>query len=462
MDMIKALQTEYREVEVIRAQALEDRIKYRGTDRGDAADRKARRMAEQMAEITEAIAAEYEQRGGDIEWSPEYDHVPTADRVVDSLRSTDLFSRVPDAMEGARHSVKRGRNKKGATAKVTHRGRATVIGSHDWDHERLASLIGDRAATVADYLTADLLASVRRLTLGADALDVTRAADAILAALDVPDLAGTDAMAWSQMIDANRADGDAMSCAILDDAVAVSRHRCGIAGYYGASPDVSTVRRPNTPGIPVSVADLADVTAPTVETASWPNAGPRSSRPRVPRWRKVERETVEPKRGDPTDDNSPVIYWHGPQTRYLAPCTVTYRNGRPELVAARWWTTTPIAGRSALWTDRVHIGNVTVDRGKAANAGRPTTTAGRKAREVAAAERAAAIPTLVDPTEEQIGQAVESLAPNDSVHLTAGGVVVAVKRSRKGDKYRLRSNGQRLPESRTVARATEVACIALL
>lgn len=419
---------------------------------------------------------------------------------TDQLRPTDIGSRVPDPMIGARHTVKRGRNKKGATAKVLHRGRATVQGATDWDTDQLARFAGDRAADVVAILASHRLASVRSLTLGSDAVDVTRAADAILAALDVPTLVGTDAESWQRIDGIDRvprgdsdddADADAMSyaarCGVaLDTLVSLSRHRSGIAGYLASSPDVSFVTAPNTgrkrgadsawqdhgidprqlvPRGGITVADLADVTAPMHTVASWPMMGPRKARPTIPRWRASERDAVCAVRVLLDDGiDAPATYWHDATDGPIPP------KGEPGHVPNRviYWhdanDPTRIVGLSPAWIERFHIGNETRDRGQRANGGsaRPTTTAERAARETAARERAESLPTCEVSTRDQVRDLVAALSDDaDAVRIIGpNGAIGYVKRSRDG-RLRPRVNGARLPDGRTVDRVADVLAIAL-
>lgn len=146
-------------------------------------------------------------------------------RAFDGRRGGGVpaFSAVPDAWRGE-HTVKRGRNRKGATAKVLARGDAPVVGRLDTD-------CGGRPLLAAPSLVSDVLdwswCAARMLVMAADAPDmldgrpnpdhlrrhragfsaigVTRIADAA-SALDewMPRLIGTDAEAWSTVIPGDR------------------------------------------------------------------------------------------------------------------------------------------------------------------------------------------------------------------------------------------------------------------
>lgn len=133
------------------------------------------------------------------------------------------MSAVPDAWRGE-HTVKRGRNRKGATAKVLARGDAPVIGRLDTD-------CGGRPLLAAPSLVSDVLDwswcaarmlvtaaaapamvdgspnrdHLRKHRAGFSAIGVTRVTDAA-SALDeqMPRLIGTDAEAWATVVPGDR------------------------------------------------------------------------------------------------------------------------------------------------------------------------------------------------------------------------------------------------------------------
>ena len=146
-------------------------------------------------------------------------------RAFDGRRGGGVpaFSAVPDAWRGE-HTVKRGRNRKGVTAKVLVRGDAPVVGRLDTDCD-------GRPLLAAPSLVSDVLdwswCAARMLVMAADAPDmldgrpnpdhlrkhragfsaigVTRIADAASALDgDMPRLLGTDAEAWSTVIPGDR------------------------------------------------------------------------------------------------------------------------------------------------------------------------------------------------------------------------------------------------------------------
>lgn len=456
-------------------------------------DRQARLVASLAADVRDIGARMLEA----LPDAPRPTFTPSQDLLASgptvALKASDIGSRVPDPMIGARHNVKTGRNKKGATRKVTHRGRATVQGATEWDRDQLARFAGDRAAAVVDILASDRLSHVRRLTLGSDAVDVTRAADAILAALDVPTLIGTDAESWQRIDGIDRVDTDgmdAMSTAILagealTTLVSLSRHRSGIAGYLGTTPDVSHVTTPNAgrkrgadspwqdhgidprqlvPRGGIDIADLADVTAPTHTLAPWPTLGPRSTRPVTPQWRASERDAVDAVR----DADDRPIYWHAADDpsrivgRALKPRTKRERPTCEHPTDAPCETCEHIARHDAA-CERVHIGNVTTDRGPRAGQGsaRPTTTAQRQAASDAARERVDAVPTVEVSTAAAVAILLDALEPGDAVRMVKGSTVAYVKRTAGDGRYRPRVDAVRLPDARTATRAADVVSIAL-
>ena len=146
-------------------------------------------------------------------------------RAFDGRRGGGVpaFSAVPDAWRGE-HTVKRGRNRKGVTAKVLVRGDAPVVGRLDTDCDgrpllAAPSLVADvldwswcaaRMLVTAAAAPAMVDGSpnrdhLRKHRAGFSAIGVTRLADAA-SALDeqMPRLIGTDAEAWATVVPGDR------------------------------------------------------------------------------------------------------------------------------------------------------------------------------------------------------------------------------------------------------------------
>lgn len=98
----------------------------------------------------------------------------------------------PDAMEGSRHAVRRGRNKRGTTQVVVAFGHANVIGG--WHGApNMETLECESYPTLAAVMGA------RSGAFGTNALDVLRVTERAYARRGLEPLLGSDVRAWSEM-----------------------------------------------------------------------------------------------------------------------------------------------------------------------------------------------------------------------------------------------------------------------
>lgn len=226
-------------------------------------------------------------------------------RAFDGRRGGGVpaFSAVPDAWRGE-HTVKRGRNRKGATSKVLARGDAPVVGRLDTDCD-------GRPLLAAPSLVSDVLdwswCAARMLVMAADAPDmldgrpnpdhlrkhragfsaigVTRLADAA-SALDeqMPRLIGTDAEAWATVVPGDRSSRSPVA-AQRSDLSGLAHHPTlsrfvAPEGGYGTHTDkldwrpryrLSYRARKSDPGAPTTVRGVKiGRTTTTAETVTVP------------------------------------------------------------------------------------------------------------------------------------------------------------------------------------------------
>jgi hypothetical protein len=165
----------------------------------------------------------------------------------------------PAAMEGGRHTVRRGRSKRGATAVVTARGVATVIGS--WEHDVHGGLTPERLSILAEVM------GVRRGAIGANVLDVDRVtARRYVRSGLIPAAIGSDAEGWSDMTPATigvrtAPDGEVWASADVCDTARQNVRDLYSAAGLDESRDVGPMTYPRrglglTRGLPAeSIAD---------------------------------------------------------------------------------------------------------------------------------------------------------------------------------------------------------------
>ena len=197
----------------------------------------------------------------------------------------DIASAVPDSWRGE-HVVKRGRSKRGATAKVTSRGVAPVIGARDRDvfgNPLLALPTHDLAESVPTCVAARLLVTrgLHQYRAGVSSLDVTRCAnDAFRNVPGFDVMVGTDAESYAQSIPGDRT-----------SVCRVARHVSDLAG--SESPALGRFAQPD------------DVHASHTDRQRWtlrgerPNKqGPQGSYYAIPMGalRKGETRTSQPNR----------------------------------------------------------------------------------------------------------------------------------------------------------------------
>lgn len=187
----------------------------------------------------------------------------------------------PEPYTASKHTVRRGRNKKGATAKVIARGAATVQGA--------SSYIGPRPFLAESLMTFDerealalALVNVRRIQCGAVALDVLRATDATFAPFDVPALLGTDVMGFEQLVPGDRTS----RCAVAVSAAGVTglaiSTAADVLAAHGAVYTAHTGR----------ADDLADGTGDSYRPGATGKVADMQSRRRIAFRRRVSERPV--------------------------------------------------------------------------------------------------------------------------------------------------------------------------
>jgi hypothetical protein len=176
----------------------------------------------------------------------------------------------PAAIDGSRHTVRRGRSKRGATAVVTARGVATVIGS--WEHDASGGLTPERLSILAEVM------GVRYGVNGANVIDVQRVTAMRYERSGlVPALDGSDAEVWSEMTPATigvrtAPDGEVWASAdVVDVARQNVRDIYAAAGLGHLTSDIRDGAR-------------CDVQTFTPELQAWPTR----RRLTVPRKRKLD------------------------------------------------------------------------------------------------------------------------------------------------------------------------------